>query len=332
MKKLIDYITENVKLTDMQILKKFGGNNFYACNLSNKDIPILFMAHADIVGGREKIFRKINKYVYKCIGADDRLGVSIIEMLYNLYKINFLITNGEECGGVGAKQFTQTNKKDILKDIKLIVAFDKDGSSHYVKYNDVENEIKLEKYLSKVGLFEEKTGTYSDCLDISDWSGIAHINVAIGYHKEHTLYEYFNINETEYAFYVAKNMCKNPPKEKFTIGNFYPKHDKSNDIFYYDKCYLYKKYYDETVDEEEDYNLYRKIPAKKFKEYKKNGSFKKETYKEIKKMANEHVAGMKKLYDVQTADELCYYCDYETSDCSDCLINFYINHKNEENF
>lgn len=223
MEKLITTIKEIHKLSDIEIFevaKKLCQNTviedkFYCYNF-DKTSKVLLMAHVDIAGGREPIFEKVNNYIYKMIGADDRLGVSIIfHLLKEGFKFNFLLTNYEECGGGGACSFCDAIDAKELEHINLIVALDRRGSSHYVKYSDVKKEKLLNNYMSSVGIFEEGQGTWSDCQTITECFDIAHVNLATGYHLEHTNNEYFNINETEYTLFVCKNILKNNPGIKF---------------------------------------------------------------------------------------------------------------------
>lgn len=207
MERLIKILKKVVKEKDCEILKRHGGGEFYALNLV-KGCPVLLMAHVDIAGGREGEVKKINEYIYKCIGADDRLGVAIIEYLKEKgYKFSYLLTNFEESGGLGAEMVTKIENKSKFKDIRLIIGLDRRGSSHYVSY--LESDKDYGEFLEKVGLFDENIGSYSDCKDISKWIGVWHINIAIGYHNEHTYREYFNIKEVEYAIYVVENILRN---------------------------------------------------------------------------------------------------------------------------
>jgi len=274
MEKLIKFVEKNVAKRDTDILEEKGGNAFYAYHIE-KDSPLLLMAHVDIARGREGKLSKINKYLYKCIGADDRLGVAIIEFLLEKgYKFNWILTNGEECGGVGAgKMIKELKLKEMFKHVNLVIGLDRSGSSHYVSYSEPYDDYS--DILIKAGLIDEGCGSYSDCKDIADCLGVWHINIAVGYYNEHTDKEYFNINETEYAVYVVENLLKRNdiPKTKvvkksYLSYKFDRKYSHKYDDWHYDDWY-----YDEYPSlskkaSEEDGKITLSIANKLLKKYK----------------------------------------------------------------
>lgn len=214
--KIKNIIRSNITLSENDILEKFceGATaykpNFY-CYKKGK-IPVLLMAHVDTCQDYP-LFEEDTSPIYKCLGADDRVGVSIIEYLLEKYDFHFLLTNEEEKGCKGAKQFVSDNIE--LEGVNIIIGLDRRGTNHYVTYHDRHQE-KIQKFAAKFGLQEQK-GTNSDCKIISEGYGIAHLNLSVGYYNQHTIDEYINIHDVISAIKITEKMLIDYPKDKIVL-------------------------------------------------------------------------------------------------------------------
>lgn len=199
-----------------EILKSFEGEKYQDLYTFKRGrIPVLLMAHVDTVQKEHKLER-INDFEYKCLGADDRVGVSIIEMLTKEYDFSYLLTNYEEDHSRrGANQFIQEHKS--LNNVNLIVCLDRRGSNHYVEYSGRMHE-ETKKYIEKTLGINQEEGTFSDCCVISEQYNIAHINLGVGYYEQHTSLEWINIIDVESAMEMVKKIILNPPDKKLELA------------------------------------------------------------------------------------------------------------------
>ena len=256
------------------------------------NIPALLIAHLDTVH-KEKV-----KFICKSednnilmspqgIGGDDRCGVFSIMTLYDDAKKGekpyLLFTCDEETGGLGAKKFCEHHKagrfQNELKDIKIVMEFDRKGKDDAVFY-DCDN-IEFEDYILSKG-FMWDYGTFSDICLIAPQLGIAAVNLSCGYYNAHTQHEYINIKELYDTIEKAKDILSDVTKKDFpqfkyierkyknTLGsqyNFtnYDYYDWKSDEDYKEIISMlpekYRQMYDElldlyTLDEMEDMRYY----------------------------------------------------------------------------
>lgn len=118
------------------------------------------------------------------LGADDRAGCYALYKLGQKHKdVNLLLLDGEECGGIGAKEFIES-PPDIAH-IKLFIEFDRRGYMEFVEYHP---QPKWIRRLFEAAGFRKSYGTFSDVAILS-LLGIPHANVSAGFLYEHTSQE-----------------------------------------------------------------------------------------------------------------------------------------------
>lgn len=232
--KLIEkIIKKNVMSTSDGLLEKFSGfvttykPDFYCYKKGT--IPVLLMAHVDTCQ-HYPLFEETSFPIYKCLGADDRVGVSIIEYLLKKYDFHFLLTNNEETDSSGARMFI--NDDIDLGDVNIIIGLDRQGSSHYVTYHDTPQPA-LHRYMEKFGLYEGY-GSYSDCKLISNYYNICHVNLSVGYYDQHYNTERINILEVISSIYTVEKMLVSPPKHKLIPKKTLNTKNRYNHTSYYD--------------------------------------------------------------------------------------------------
>lgn len=185
---LAEQLTNKADITD-------GENYFYFSGQGN----VLFMAHIDTVNQPEykaqPVLLKdciINKDKQP-IGGDDRVGV-YYGLKYNHKKnVPLLLTNYEETGGLGMHKFVEDfiiPDPTMFLEFDLIVSIDRAGVGHYVTYDSLPNW--LDEFMTDSGLIERQ-GTWSDCQILSDHIDRPSINIACGYHNNHTRMEFIDL-------------------------------------------------------------------------------------------------------------------------------------------
>lgn len=180
-----------------------GGNEAHPFLFSNREAPILAVAHLDVVErlkpefamaqmqGHEKPEDKV--YAWTPFG-DDRAGV--YTLLYHLPKLGLkydvLLTTGEETGMTSARQFKSE------KQYNWIFEFDRKGDD-VVMYSYEDGELGKDKFFDKLlALFGMTlgTGSFSDIEALQDLKCIG-FNIGTGYHHEHTQDSYIDLEQLE---------------------------------------------------------------------------------------------------------------------------------------
>ena len=198
-------------------------------------VKALLMAHIDRVIAPEVIVNTSNIIVGSPgLGADDRAGVLTLWLLQDL-GAPLLLTNYEESGGTGAQEFLRyleanSDIADTLRDLNVIVAFDRQGYNHFVRYSYQEN--KIPEIMEKFG-FEEQAGSWSDCLELAEYLQIAEVNISVGYYKQHTKEEYWDLRRYKSMLKQYPKIIKALAKEKCSIAEW---HDTWNTATYCPYC------------------------------------------------------------------------------------------------
>lgn len=170
----------------------------------------LFVAHLDTVhrsGGKNKITKTEAKWIAgdkdKCLGADDGAGVAMLmHLIWNSVPGYYIFSQGEECGGIGAKFLADYFDSTLLEHDRAI-AFDRKGIDSVITHQAMgrccsdEFAQALATALndaSKEELFlaPDDTGIYTDTAEFTD-----HIpectNISIGYEGAHSDREWLDI-------------------------------------------------------------------------------------------------------------------------------------------
>lgn len=159
--------------------------------IAEGDLPVLLVAHLDTVHLHPPmaLFHDPEQQVIwspEGLGADDRAGVfSILQILQDGYRPWVLFTVGEETGGYGAWVAADSNRID--ERVNFIIELDRKGKDDAVYYECGNRD--FERFISSFG-FKTQEGLFSDISILSPMTGIAAVNLSIGYYNEHTLGEF----------------------------------------------------------------------------------------------------------------------------------------------
>lgn len=171
----------------------------------------LFIAHVDTVHrevGANKI-RKTKSMWYAedaPLGADDGAGVALLmHMMHADIKGYYIFSQGEECGGIGAK-FLEKNHADLLAQFDRAIAFDRRGMDNIISHQGwsrCASDTFCQSLADELNLFSENlmyapddTGVYTDTAEFTDIIPEC-TNISVGYDHEHSQQECLNINHYE---------------------------------------------------------------------------------------------------------------------------------------
>jgi hypothetical protein len=163
----------------------------------------LFSAHVDTVHRKEgpqvlsydPILRHIFKEDGEPLGADDGAGVwLLLEMIDAGVPGTYVITRGEECGGIGASWMAQY-EPDFLRQFNRAIAFDRKATDSIISHQggepccsdefalalaDALNTLNFNFFYSP-----DDSGVYTDTKEYIECIPEC-TNVSVGYQKEHT--------------------------------------------------------------------------------------------------------------------------------------------------
>jgi hypothetical protein len=169
----------------------------------------LFVAHVDTVhreDGANKIRKTAGKWYADdaVLGADDGAGVAMLmHMMHGGVAGYYVFTQGEECGGIGARALA----KDValLSQFDRSIAFDRRGIDSVITHQGygrccsdtfaqaLADELSSGNVLMYLG---DDTGVYTDTAEFVDTIPEC-TNISVGYQFEHTLKEELNIHHFE---------------------------------------------------------------------------------------------------------------------------------------
>ena len=171
----------------------------------------LFIAHVDTVHrevGANKI-RKTASMWYADgapLGADDGAGVAMLmHMIHADIKGYYIFSQGEECGGIGAKHIA-THHKDLLAQFDRAIAFDRRGTDSIISHQGwgrCASDTFCQALADELNLHDENlmyttddTGVYTDTAEFVDIIPEC-TNISVGYDHEHSQQECLNIHHYE---------------------------------------------------------------------------------------------------------------------------------------
>jgi hypothetical protein len=171
----------------------------------------LFIAHVDTVHrevGANKI-RKTASMWYADgapLGADDGAGVAMLmHMIHADVKGYYIFSQGEECGGIGAKHL-EKNHADLLKQFDRAIAFDRRGTDSIISHQGwgrCASDTFCQALADELNLHDENlmyttddTGVYTDTAEFTDIIPEC-TNISVGYDHEHSQQECLNIHHYE---------------------------------------------------------------------------------------------------------------------------------------
>lgn len=164
------------------------------------------------------------------LGADDRAGCyGLYEMMKKKVDAFYLFTDEEEVGGVGAGEFAISEEFESIKEyVSTLIELDRRGHEDCALYG-YDNDKMLELFMNRG--YKEAGGSYTDVVDLAGESGIACVNLSVGYYNEHTQVESLNVNEMNRTIDI---MINDMPEEFYT-EQFLVEEKSYND--YYDWKY-----------------------------------------------------------------------------------------------
>lgn len=159
----------------------------------------LFIAHVDTVHrevGANKI-RKTATHWYADgapLGADDGAGVAMLmHLIYADVKGYYIFSQGEECGGIGAKHIA-THHTDLLAQFDRAIAFDRRGIDSVISHQGMgrcASDVFCEALANDLNAFDDTlmyspddTGVYTDTAEFTDIIPEC-TNISVGYYSEH---------------------------------------------------------------------------------------------------------------------------------------------------
>jgi putative aminopeptidase FrvX len=212
-KKILTMRQEQLAKFVLQTAKKAGmeaetdGRNYIIINAQDSN-PLL-ASHLDIVGTKPPKWASIkekgrvlslrnNKTV---LGGDDRAGVYIMLKLIEQGNINYSYAffYNEEIGCIGSRQavglldFTRYN---------CFIGLDRKGWRDVVDYGYT--NLELMNLFKEYG-YTEKSGSTSDVAILAEATGIACVNLSIGFLNEHTAEELLYIDAMERTLTVLQD-------------------------------------------------------------------------------------------------------------------------------
>lgn len=172
--------------------------------------PVIITAHVDTVR-TDQDKRNISIYGNKhmmfasppCVlGGDDRAGVYAIHELSRTMidrSVIFILFNYEESGGgsFGMRGVSHGSSmwygvaNELHKSPKFIIGLDRRGHNNFVNYGYAND--KITAICEKLG-YKTSEGTYSDVSNLADDTGVACINIAVGFNGEHTSSEWLDLH------------------------------------------------------------------------------------------------------------------------------------------
>jgi len=160
----------------------------------------LFVAHVDTVHkdlGPNKIRKTKHKWYADGapLGADDGAGCAMLmHLIHNHIPAYYIFTQGEECGGIGAK-FLADNFPGLLSEFDRAIAFDRRGIDSVISHQGygrccsdkfaqaLADELNAQN--DDMMYSPDNTGVYTDTAEFTDIIPEC-TNISVGYDHEHS--------------------------------------------------------------------------------------------------------------------------------------------------
>ncbi|MDR0392197.1 MAG: hypothetical protein LBH59_09850 [Planctomycetaceae bacterium] len=190
--KIVDYLV----MPKEELFDMYGGQPPYYYRIGT--VPILLVAHVDTVWQREPKKSEItdtgliiSSNRSEGIGADDRVGMYIIDKIFEEIDCSVLYTDEEEIGGNGARQFVDDYPDEQYN---CIVEFDRRNNNDAVFYN-CPNKNFIDIVCSEYWQFQR--GSSSDISIIAPAFDCAAVNFSCGYYNAHKPKEHVVITDVD---------------------------------------------------------------------------------------------------------------------------------------
>lgn len=173
--------------------------NIHIDNRTSTAHRTLFVAHVDTVhrdDGPNKFIKAHGKWFAKDapLGADDGAGCAMLmHLLSSGVPGYYVFSQGEECGGIGAKHLAD-HHKDILRQFDRAIAFDRRGIDSVITHQGYgrccsdEFADALANALNeddRLMYLPDNTGVYTDTAEFTDLIPEC-TNISVGYDREHS--------------------------------------------------------------------------------------------------------------------------------------------------
>lgn len=166
-------------------------------------------------GGSSPAYKSRGGWKSGGMGADDRVGDALIWLMRRSGH-SILITDGEESGGIGAKEAAKAIPHLIAEHV-FAIEIDRAGDQEMVFY-DVSTP-EFEKYMLQMtgSHWSIGRGSYTDIKDICRAGDICGVNMAAGYFNQHTSDEKFVYDFWLRTFKVIQHMTTMKEHPKFEL-------------------------------------------------------------------------------------------------------------------
>lgn len=195
-KRLTDWIEANAP-AHAKMHRDAAGNLHIDTRISTTN-RTLFTAHVDTVHrdqGPNK-FKKTHTHWHADgapLGADDGAGCAMLmHLLHSGVDAYYLFTQGEECGGIGAKHVAQ--QREFLSEFDRAIAFDRRGIDSVITHqgygrccSDAFAEALANELCADLTLMysPDDTGVYTDTAEFVETIPEC-TNISVGYYNEHS--------------------------------------------------------------------------------------------------------------------------------------------------
>lgn len=211
-KRLTDWLEDRaVDLRDASVphmkINRDGAGNLHIDTRISPTNRTLFVAHVDTVHrdqGPNKI-RKTDTHWHADgapLGADDGAGVAMLmHLIHSGINAYFVFSQGEECGGIGAKWLAKY-QPELLDEFDRAIAFDRRGIDSVITHqgygrccSDVFAEALSNELCADLTLMysPDSTGVYTDTAEFTDVIPEC-TNISVGYYNEHSERESLDVN------------------------------------------------------------------------------------------------------------------------------------------
>ena len=204
--RLTDWLEDSARTLPNAMIGRDGAGNLHVDTRLNSSNRTLFVAHVDTVhrdAGPNKIDKSATHWTASGapLGADDGAGCAMLMHLLHAGVAGYYIfTQGEECGGIGAK-FLANNWKDGLAKFDRAIAFDRRGIDSVITHQGYgrccsdEFADALSAALNAddtLMYLPDSTGVYTDTAEFTDVIPEC-TNISVGYYHEHSERECLDI-------------------------------------------------------------------------------------------------------------------------------------------
>jgi len=180
-----------------------AANNLHVDARTQDHHRTLFTAHVDTVhraSGPNKIRKTTTKWYADgaALGADDGVGCALLmHLMHAGVPAYYVFTQGEECGGIGAKHIADQHK-DLLSQFDRAIAFDRRGTDSVISHQGYGRCCSDAFAQGLANAFNatndnlmyspDNTGVYTDTAEFTDIIPEC-TNISCGYYFEHTAKE-----------------------------------------------------------------------------------------------------------------------------------------------